>query len=107
MAKGFEHQKLAVESGYWPMFRYNPLNIEKGKNPLKLDYKGPKIPLKEYVYRETRFKMLTKSHPERAAQLLDAAQEHVKEVWKIYSHMAAMDYTNFVENKKEESEEAK
>ncbi len=107
MAKGFEHQKLAVESGYWPMFRYNPLNIEKGKNPLKLDYKGPKIPLKEYVYRETRFKMLTKSHPERAAELLDAAQEHVKEVWKIYSHMAAMDYSNFVENKKEETEEAK
>ncbi len=105
MSKGFEHQKLAVESGYWPMFRYNPMNIYQGKNPLKLDYKGPKIPLKDYVYRETRFKMLTKSHPERAAKLLDDAQEHVKEVWKIYSHMAAMDYSNFVENKKEESEE--
>ncbi len=102
MSKGFEHQKLAVESGYWPMFRYNPLNIYQGKNPLKLDYKGPKIPLKDYVYRETRFKMLTKSHPERAKKLLDDAQEHVKEVWKIYSHMAAMDYSHFVENIKEE-----
>ena len=98
MEKGFYQQKLAVESGYWPIYRYNPENIQKGKNPLKLDYKGPKIPLEDYIYNETRYKMLTKSQPERAKILLAKAQEHVKEVWKLYSHMANMDYTHFLEN---------
>jgi len=97
MEKGFVQQKLAVDSGYWPMYRFNPENIKQGKNPLKLDYKGPKIPLKDYVYNENRYKMLTKSHPERAKELLALAQEHVKEVWKLYSHQASMDYSHFVE----------
>jgi pyruvate-ferredoxin/flavodoxin oxidoreductase len=57
MAKGLEQQKLAVDSGYWPLFRYNPELIKQGKNPLTLDSKGPKIPLQDYIYRETRYKM--------------------------------------------------
>ncbi len=101
MEKGFEHQKLAVDSGYWPIYRYNPDNIKVGKNPLKLDYKGPKIPIQNYMYTETRFKMLTKANPERAKKLLAAAQEHAKETWKIYSHMASMDYTHFLEQQEE------
>ena len=98
---GFQQQKLAVDSGYWPMFRYNPENISKGKNPLKLDYKGPKIPLQDYTYNETRYKMLTKSMPERAKKLLAMGQEHTKEVWKIYQNMASMDYSHFVEDNEE------
>ncbi len=98
LKNGFKQQKLAVDSGYWPMFRYNPENIYAGKNPLKLDYKGPKIPLKDYTYNETRFKMLTKSMPERAKELLAKGQEHVKEVWKIYENMASMDYSHFIEH---------
>ncbi len=101
MEKGFEHQKLAVDSGYWPLYRYNPENIKAGKNPLKLDYKGPKIPLEEYIYKENRYRMLQKANPERAKKLLAEAQEHVKEMWKIYSHMASMDYSHFLENKEE------
>jgi len=97
MEKGFVQQKLAVDSGYWPIYRFNPDNIQQGKNPLKLDYKGPKVPLKDYLYNENRYKMLTKSHPERAKELLGIAQEHVKEVWKLYSHQASMDYSHFVE----------
>ncbi len=97
MEKGFIQQKLAVDSGYWPMYRFNPNNVKNGKNPLKLDYKGPKIPLKDYIYNENRYKMLTKSHPERAKKLLGLAQEHVKEVWKLYSHQASMDFSHFVE----------
>ncbi len=100
MERGFDQQKLAVDSGYWPMYRFNPDNVSKGKNPLKLDYKGPKIPLKDYIYNENRYKMLTKSHPERAKMLLGLAQEHVKEVWKLYSHQASMDYSHFVEEEK-------
>jgi len=97
MEKGFNQQKLAVDSGYWPLYRYNPDNVKLGKNPLKLDYRGPKIPLQDYIYNETRYKMLTKSHPERARELLVKAQEHVNELWKIYSHMASMDYSHFLE----------
>jgi pyruvate-ferredoxin/flavodoxin oxidoreductase len=103
MEKGFEHQKLAVDSGYWPLYRYNPENIKKGKNPLKLDYKGPKIPLEEYIYSENRYKMLTKAQPERAKELLAKAKEHVNELWKYYSHIATMDYSHFVKDKENES----
>ncbi len=92
MGDGMHHQKLAVESGYWPIFRYNPDNLKLGKNPLKLDYKGPKIPLQDYLYKENRFRMLTKAHPDRAKALLKDAEAHVEMQWQIYSNMAKMDY---------------
>jgi len=57
MTKGMEQQKLAVNSGYWPMFRYNPMAVAEGKPPLHLDSRSPSIPVKDYMYRETRFKM--------------------------------------------------
>ncbi len=75
------------------MYRYNPDNIAVGKNPLKLDYKGPKVPIEDYVYTENRFKMLTKSHPERAKDLLKLAQVSVDAVWSEYSSMAARDFS--------------
>ena len=101
MKYGFKHQKLAVDSGYWPMYRYNPDNIALGKNPLKLDYKAPKIPIEDYVYTENRFRMLTKSHPDRAKELLKLAQTSVDSVWREYSHMASLDFS-----KKDEEEKA-
>lgn len=94
MAKGLDSQKLAVDSGYWPLFRFNPDNLKEGKNPLKLDSKGPKIKLEDYIYNETRYKMLTKSHPKEAAELLKHAQEDVLKRWKIYEQMANFDYSN-------------
>jgi len=65
----------------------------KGKNPMKLDYKGPKIPLKDYIYNENRFKMLTKANPERAKYLLKLAEEHTKDIWHVYSNMASQDFS--------------
>jgi len=103
MKYGFKHQKLAVDTGYWPIYRYNPENVALGKNPLKLDYKEPKLPISDYVYTENRFKMLTKSHPERAAELLKLAQASVDSVWSEYSNMAARDFSL----KKAEDEAAK
>ncbi|MBL1215269.1 MAG: pyruvate:ferredoxin (flavodoxin) oxidoreductase [Ignavibacteriae bacterium] len=93
MAKGLESQQLAVDSGHWPLFRYNPDNLKEGKNPLKLDSKAPKIKLEDYIYTETRYKMLTKSHPERAKELLDFAQEEVLKKWSFYEQMAGMSYS--------------
>ncbi len=102
LAHGFKQQKLAVDSGYWPIYRYNPANALKGKNPLKLDYKGPKIPLKDYIYNENRFKMLTKANPERAEYLLKLAEEHSKDIWHVYSNMASQDFSYKLEEKDED-----
>jgi pyruvate-ferredoxin/flavodoxin oxidoreductase len=93
MSKGLECQKLAVDSGHWQLFRFNPDSVNEGKNPLKLDSKAPKIKLEDYIYNETRYKMLTKSHPQHAAELLTKAQEEVTKRWKIYEQMAAFDYS--------------
>ncbi len=60
MAKGMEQQRLATESGYWPLYRYDPRLTEQGKNPLQLDSKAPKIPFKDYAYNENRYRMLTR-----------------------------------------------
>ncbi|MHB1686480.1 MAG: pyruvate:ferredoxin (flavodoxin) oxidoreductase [Ignavibacteriaceae bacterium] len=89
MAKGMQNQKAAVDSGHWQLYRYNPDLQKEGKNPFKLESKGLKIPLKDYAYLETRYKMLTKSHPEEAAKLMEEAQKDVEEKWKVYEQLAA------------------
>ena len=93
MAQGMEHQKLAVDSGHWPLYRYNPENTLEGKNPLKLDSKAPKIRLEEYIYTETRYKMLQKIDPARSKYLLGLAQAEVNKKWSQYEQLAAMDYS--------------
>ncbi|HPN39694.1 MAG TPA: thiamine pyrophosphate-dependent enzyme, partial [Melioribacteraceae bacterium] len=98
MSKGFECQKLAVDSGHWPLFRYNPLLASEGKNPLKLDSKAPKIKLEDYIYNETRYKMLTKSHPEIAKELLALAQEEVNKRYRYYEQLASLDFGSKTEN---------
>jgi pyruvate-ferredoxin/flavodoxin oxidoreductase len=87
---GLEQQKLAVQSGYWPLMRYNPALREEGKNPFQLDSKAPSIRLKEYTYREARYTMLARSNPELAAELLKEAQDDVERQWRVYSGRAAM-----------------
>ena len=77
MLVGMSHQKAAVQCGYWPLYRFHPARIAEGKNPLQLDSRAPKIPFEEYAYSENRYKMLTKSNPDRAAKLLKKAQESV------------------------------
>jgi pyruvate-ferredoxin/flavodoxin oxidoreductase len=94
MRKGLEQQKLAVNSGYWPLYRYNPTLIAEGKNPLTLDSKEPTIPLKDYAYNETRYRMLVQSDEQRAEELLKLAQQDVKSRWNYYKQMAAMHYGN-------------
>ncbi len=87
---GLDQQKLAVQSGYWPLFRYNPELVAQGKNPFQLDSKAPAVPLEQYIYNETRYTMLKHSNPEAAAALLKQAQGDVNERWALYQHMAAM-----------------
>jgi pyruvate-ferredoxin/flavodoxin oxidoreductase len=88
IAKGLSQQKLAVESGHWPLYRYNPARAGAGKNPFQLDSSDPKIPLQDYIYTETRYRMLQQSDPEVARFLLGRAQEAVNERWRQYKEMA-------------------
>ena len=90
MKLGLTQQKLAVDSGYWPLIRFNPDLLKVGENPFKLDSKPPKIALEDYIYNETRYKMLTKSMPERAKMLLKMAQEEVNNRWHLYEKMSKM-----------------
>jgi pyruvate-ferredoxin/flavodoxin oxidoreductase len=88
MAKGMHQQKLAVDSGYWPLYRYNPQLMNEGKNPFQLDSSDPKIPLKDYIYTEGRYRMLQQSDPEVAQVLLGRAQQGVDRRWKEYKRLA-------------------
>jgi pyruvate-ferredoxin/flavodoxin oxidoreductase len=90
MTKALENQKAAVDSGYWQLFRYNPELKLEGKNPFKLDTGDPKIKFEEYAYKETRYKMLTKSEPEHAKKLLELAQKDVDLRWKLYKDFSEM-----------------
>jgi pyruvate-ferredoxin/flavodoxin oxidoreductase len=90
LVHGLEQQKLAVQSGYWPLMRYNPSLRLEGKNPFQLDSKAPSIRLKEYAYREARYTMLARSNPELAAELLKEAQDDVERQWRVYSARATM-----------------
>jgi len=92
MRKGLEQQKLAVQSGFWPLYRYNPKLVEEGKNPLTIDSKDPSIPLQQYAYNESRYRMLVQSDEQRAEMLLKLAQQDVKSRWELYKQMAAMHY---------------
>jgi pyruvate-ferredoxin/flavodoxin oxidoreductase len=87
---GLDQQKAAVQSGCWPLFRYNPELVKKGKNPLQLDSRAPTLPLEKYIYNETRYTMLARSNPEVAKQLLEEAQQTVQSRWKLYQHWAGM-----------------
>jgi pyruvate-ferredoxin/flavodoxin oxidoreductase len=99
MARGLEQQKLAVQSGHWPMYRYDPRLAEQGQNPLIMESKEPSIPISQYAYNETRYKMLTQMDENRAEELMRAAQKDAKSRWTFYQQMAAMHYGDGQENK--------
>ena len=92
MAKSLEQTKLAVQSGHWPMYRYDPRLAEQGQNPLVIESKDPTIPISQYAYNETRYKMLTQLDEERAEKLMQEAQHDAKSRWTLYQQMAAMHY---------------
>jgi len=90
MMYGIEQQKAAVQSGYWPLVRFDPRLAATGHNPLQLDSRDPTIPLEKYVYNETRYTMLTHSNPEEAKRLLQLAREDTKHRWQTYRDLAAL-----------------
>ena len=87
MSTSMTHQKDAVKSGFWPLYRYTPSEAEDGV-PFKLDSKKPTMPIKEFVETETRFAILTRTQPERAAELAALSQADADERWRYYSQLA-------------------
>jgi pyruvate-ferredoxin/flavodoxin oxidoreductase len=88
MAKGMEQQRLAVESGRWLLYRYDPRRLEQGLSPLQLDSPHPRTPLAEAMATENRFRMLGYSDPERARQLERQAQVELQRRWALYGALA-------------------
>ena len=92
MRKGLDQQRLAVQSGIWPLYRYNPALIDEGKNPLMIDSKDPTVSVQDYAYNENRYRMLVQSDETRAEMLMKQAREDVARRWELYKQMASMSY---------------
>jgi len=88
MTTGTDLHKMAVESAFWPLFRYDPSLGAEHKNPLQLDSKAPSQAIEEFMYRQTRFKVLRQTDPKRAEKLLEAVRGDVATRWKFYEQMA-------------------
>jgi pyruvate-ferredoxin/flavodoxin oxidoreductase len=92
MSRSLSHQKEAVKSGYWPLYRFHPTEAEHGI-PFKLDSQPPSIPVADFVASEARFGVLTRTDPERARRLIQLAQEDVDERWRYYTQLGHIERT--------------
>ena len=86
--QGLDHQKAAVEAGFWPLYRFDPRRVREGKPGLQLDSKAPSKAMADYMANETRFQIVKKTNPERYENLVKFAQEQVEERRKLYEHLA-------------------
>lgn len=96
LENGLEQQEMAVKSGYWPLYRYNPTLRGEGKNPFVLDSLRPTIALRDYAYNETRYSSLRRTNLEQADKLMDFAQKVVDQKWALYEEMATRDEHEFM-----------
>ncbi|MBN2031771.1 MAG: pyruvate:ferredoxin (flavodoxin) oxidoreductase [Deltaproteobacteria bacterium] len=89
MSRSQQEEKLAVESGYWPLYRYDPRLKEEGKNPFTLDSKEPSGNFREFLMGEVRYSSLTRTFPEAADKLFEKAEKDAKDRFETYKRMAA------------------
>ena len=98
MTHSIREEKLAVECGYWPLYRYNPVLKKEGKNPLQLDYaKAPNGKFQEFLASEVRYSSLKKMFPEIAAKAFVKAEQDMMTRYRYYQKLAALDYSDFKE----------
>jgi pyruvate-ferredoxin/flavodoxin oxidoreductase len=93
MKTAMQDQKMAVDTGQWLLYRFNPELAEQGKNPLTLDSRAPKKPVSEYLHMENRFRMLEMSRPEAASVMFEEAQGDVIKRWETYQYLAQRPYS--------------
>ncbi len=92
LSNNHRQQNLAVKSGHWPLFRFNPAKAAAGKNPMHLDSAEPNVPYREFMQSETRFSMLWQTNPEAAEQFLREAQHAVKNRYRYYQQLAEINW---------------
>jgi pyruvate-ferredoxin/flavodoxin oxidoreductase len=90
MSTAMSHQKEAVASAYWPLYRYDPRLGAEGKHPFHLDSHKPTLPVKEFAMKEARYAMLARANPVHAEQLMALAQRDADERWRFYEQMAGI-----------------
>jgi len=90
LANGAEQQKLAVNSGVWPLYRFDPRRLDAGQSPLQLDSREPKVPVSEYMANENRFRMVEKMDKQRYDRLVQQAQRGAETRWALYQQLAGM-----------------
>jgi pyruvate-ferredoxin/flavodoxin oxidoreductase len=93
MSNNHRQQNLAVKSGHWPLFRFDPSKIKEGKNPMHLDSPEPSIPYRDFVKTETRFNMLWQTHPDDAERFLEQAQQDVNNRYRYYKQLSELDWS--------------
>jgi pyruvate-ferredoxin/flavodoxin oxidoreductase len=92
LSNNHRQQLLAVNSGHWPLFRFDPVKASQGQNPLHMDSKEPSIPYRDYVMSETRFNMLWHTHPEDAEKFLQQAQQEVNHRYHYYKQLSELEW---------------
>ena len=90
MRQGMANEKLAVQCGHWPLFRFDPRRLGEGKNPMQLDSRAPSIPFSKYADAEIRYKMLLKSNPAEGRRLQALAQGDADTRWKLYQQLESL-----------------
>ena len=93
LERGLQQQKLAVESGFWPLYRYDPRRLDEGKNPLQLDSKKPKGNFEEFALNENRYRVLLQKDPARAEELMACAIDDINNSWNFLEQMSTMDFS--------------
>ncbi|MGH2595502.1 MAG: pyruvate:ferredoxin (flavodoxin) oxidoreductase [Actinomycetota bacterium] len=105
MSTAMSHQKEAVDSGYWPLYRFDPRHAEAGEHPFHLDSKRPSIPLKAFTSKEARYAMLGRTDPDRARHLQRQAQEDVDVRWHLYEQLANVERSSLEADRSGRDEE--
>ena len=90
MADGVSQQKLAVDSGVWPLYRYDPRRTPKGEPPMRLDYGPPKARVADYMRNESRFRVVERTDPARFKDFLKEAQRAAEQRYAVYSQLAGI-----------------
>ncbi|MCA9771259.1 MAG: pyruvate:ferredoxin (flavodoxin) oxidoreductase, partial [Myxococcales bacterium] len=105
MRTQMSHQREAVDSGYWPLYRFDPGSGEDGRHPFRLDSRKPKMTFKEFAMKEARFAMLAQANPEHAQHLMDLAQQDIDERWRLYEQTVGVErHAPDLEGEEEEGE---
>ncbi|MFQ5748686.1 MAG: pyruvate:ferredoxin (flavodoxin) oxidoreductase, partial [Planctomycetota bacterium] len=94
ISTAMQHQKEASQSGFWPLFRYDPRLAHEGSHPLQIDSRKPRKPFSEFAAKEGRFAILRRTDPQRAERLIHLAQRDIEERWRLYHQIAGLDREN-------------